>query len=274
VRLKRLSSRRETETNAPARPYTFGDSELAAERLRLLAEVFGPTSRDFLLQAAGVRPQLALDLGCGPGDTTWLLAETLSPDRTVGLEGSPSFLDLARKRQTDRVSFVEHDVTEMPFPPGRADLIYSRFLLLHLPERKGIVARWVTQLRQGGLLLLEEVDRIDTVEPVLLHYLEIVAAMMAGHGQQLYAGKDLAAFEAGEDWHIRLNRIVEVVPGIQQAARMFSLNLAGWRDDPVVEKIASRKELERLSNGLEALAAASTGAEITWGMRQVVLERR
>src|SRR2546428_6742954 len=93
--------------------YTFGDSDLASERLQLLAEVFGPSSRHFL-QTVGLRPRLALDLGCGPGDTTRLLAEALSPDRTVGLERSRSFLKLARKRQTDRVSFLEHDVTEMP----------------------------------------------------------------------------------------------------------------------------------------------------------------
>lgn len=259
--------------SAPGCEYTFGDSELAAERLRLLAEVFGPSSRDFLLQAAGVRPRLALDLGCGPGDTTRLLAETLSPDRTVGLERSSSFLDLARRRHSDRVSYIQHDVTEIPLPPSPADLIYSRFLLLHLKERKEIVARWMTQLERGGLLLMEEVEWIDTVEPILLYYLEIVAAMMARHGQELYAGKDLAMLEAREGWQIRLTRIAEVAPIIRQAARMFSLNLAGWREDPVVEKIVSRRELDRLSKGLEALADASAGVEITWGVRQVLVQR-
>ena len=40
----------------------------------------------------------------------------------------------------ERVSFVQHDITSTPFPIGRGDLIFSRFLLSHLSDA-GCVAR-------------------------------------------------------------------------------------------------------------------------------------
>ena len=67
--------------------YSFGDSDMAALRLKIVAEVFAEASRQFLVQV-GVSPRLALDLGCGLGYSTHLLAETLRCQRTVGLDGA------------------------------------------------------------------------------------------------------------------------------------------------------------------------------------------
>ncbi|HXQ57593.1 MAG TPA: osmotically inducible protein OsmC, partial [Actinomycetes bacterium] len=78
--------------------YAFGDSALAARRLGLLAQVFEPTSRSFLTDAAahpvGPPPELAVDLGCGPGHTTRLLVSVLGPRRTLGLDQSAFFVAL------------------------------------------------------------------------------------------------------------------------------------------------------------------------------------
>ena len=59
--------------------YAFGDSALAARRLGLLADLFEPASRPFLARFADRRLELAVDLGCGTGHTTRLLASVLAP---------------------------------------------------------------------------------------------------------------------------------------------------------------------------------------------------
>jgi hypothetical protein len=46
----------------------------------------------------------------------------------------------------------------------------------------------VTQLRSDGLLLLEEREGIRTKHPALGAYLEIVEAILADRGHELYAG--------------------------------------------------------------------------------------
>src|SRR5918995_80789 len=99
-----------------SRKYVFGDTDLAAARLARVAEVFAPTSRSFLSNFAQSSFDFALDLGCGTGHTTHLLAEVLRPRSTVGLDRSESFVSLARPSATDGISFVQHDVTAVPFP--------------------------------------------------------------------------------------------------------------------------------------------------------------
>ena len=84
--------------------YTFGDSELAAARLRLLANVFEPGSARLLARLADPGGELALDLGCGPGYTTELLAEHVAAKSVIGLDQSPRLLEQAtRERRAARV---------------------------------------------------------------------------------------------------------------------------------------------------------------------------
>jgi trans-aconitate 2-methyltransferase len=75
--------------------YAFGDSAAAARRLDLLADLFAPTTRALLERFAGRPLDLAVDLGCGTGHTTRLLASVLGPRRAVGLDQSASFVALA-----------------------------------------------------------------------------------------------------------------------------------------------------------------------------------
>ena len=77
--------------------YLFGDTDLAAQRHRLLADVFAESSRAFLLDAVEHRPDLAVDLGCGPGYSTHLLAESLRPARTAGFDSSKNYISTAQK---------------------------------------------------------------------------------------------------------------------------------------------------------------------------------
>ena len=141
-----------------SREYLFADSERAAQRLEYLSGVFAETTRDFLAAVDIDRPALVLDLGCGPGYTTHFLAQLTRCRRAVGLDNSASFIALAEQTQTDSVTFQLHDITEVPFPAGLSDLLYCRFLLAHLQDPAGTIDRWGTQLRQGGRLLIEEVE--------------------------------------------------------------------------------------------------------------------
>src|SRR5258708_35887545 len=98
--------------------YAFGDTDIAARRLELLANVFEHSMRACLREAPAARlglaqnlaQKIAIDLGCGPGFTTHLIAETLGFSRVVGLETSKRFIELARATANVRVSFELHDV--------------------------------------------------------------------------------------------------------------------------------------------------------------------
>lgn len=251
--------------------YTFGESTIASRRLRLLSEVFAPTSREFLGEAVRFRPHVALDLGCGPGHTTHLIAEVLKPDRTIGVERSEAFLSEARATEHGGVSFVEHDVTEMPLPVAdEMDFIHARFLLSHLPRPEQVVADWTRQLSPGGLLLLEEVEEIRTDHPILGRYLEIVSAMLSHYGNELYVGPRL---DRSLDFTRTTSRLSRLEPTAGQAAGMFSMNLATWREDAFVRETYSEGEIEELKVGLLGLTGSRARGGIFWHLRQVVIER-
>ena len=253
--------------------YAFGDGELAARRLGLVSEVFAPTSRAFLAEV-GFRPRLALDLGSGPGHTTRLVADTLQPTKTVGIEASKAFLSAARTTtQNSSVSFVEHDVTRMPLPLRDPDLIFARFLLSHLPRPETSVVDWATQLRPGGLLLIEEVEWIRTEHPIFGTYLKVVEAMLADRGHELYVGARLNAIGEEDGWRRRSSRVVRLRPSTAQAARMFSMNLTNWRGDPFVREDYSGETIDRVEAGLSELSASQGEEEIVWELRQIVIER-
>jgi trans-aconitate methyltransferase len=129
--------------------YLFGDSDVAAQRLELVSQVFCESTRAFLLDAVEFKPRLAVDLGCGPGYSTHLLSRVLKCKWTVGLDNSANFFSLAQKTATERVLFYLHDVTNVPFPVSPVDLIYCRFLLTHLKDPGEAISKWATQLKSG-----------------------------------------------------------------------------------------------------------------------------
>ena len=254
--------------------YAFGDSPAAARRLDLLAELFEPASRSFLGRVAGLarRPGLAVDLGCGTGHTTRLVAEVLKPDRTVGLDQSEFFVAVAAGGPPG-VEFAVHDVTRVPFPCPPADVCYGRLLLSHLPDPGAVLAAWATQLAPGGLLLADEVDRIHTDLPALRGYLEVAGALLATRGHTLEIGPVLARLPDPPGLVRRDDRIGHLAPPAHRAAAMFALNLAVWGGEAVRAGVVTAGRLDRLGTDLAAVADGTVDGSIRWELRQLVLQR-
>jgi trans-aconitate 2-methyltransferase len=271
--------------------YAFGDSAPAARRLGLLAEVFEPTSRSFLTDArrylaeagarrrAGADPaapnplELAVDLGCGPGHTTRLLVSVLGPRRAVGLDQSAYFVDLAAQDPPPGASFAVHDVTTVPFPCRPAGLLFCRFLLGHLADPAAALAAWATQLAPGGLLAVEEVERIRTGQPALAGYLEVAAALLSSRGHALEIGPRLHRLPDPPGLARRLDRAAPLSPPAARAAELFAQNLAVWRGQAVRAGVAADVDLDRLAGGLAAVAAGQAEGTIAWRLRQQLFQR-
>ena len=249
--------------------YAFRDTDLARQRLELVADVFAAPSTAFLQQEVGFRPQLALDLGCGPGRTTHLLAGVTDAQLVVGMDISEAFLGVARRRPS--IAFVRADITSS-LPVHMPDLIYCRLLLAHLPEPQDVIGTWVQQLRPGGLLLLDEVEWIHTDNPGLAVYEQIVTAMVGSRGAHISVGPYITGL-GGEGWGPRSDTLCRYDVTTADAARMYAMNLATWRHDPFVVDTYETATIDDLAAGLNELTRSSATHEIEWGLRQVVYER-
>lgn len=266
-------SRLRADVTTVQRGYQFGDSDLAAERLAEVARVFRDSTAGFLQQVAGRPFEQVVDLGCGPGFTTRLLAEVLGADRTIGLDKSANFLELGRRRDTPCVEYFQHDVCTTPFPCGPADLVYCRYLLSHLREVRTALEEWGTQLKPGGVMLLDEVEAIHTSNPVFARYLGIVEGMLDASGSRLYIGRELEAAVPGGLRIVRSDvRRMDVAN--RDAAAMFSRNVPNWRENAYIRAKFQDSEIDELLAGLSQQTVAEPKfSEITWELRQMILER-
>jgi trans-aconitate 2-methyltransferase len=253
--------------------YTFGDSDIAARRLKIVAEVFAASSTAFLGEAVTRPPRLAADLGCGPGFSTHLVADVLQCGHTVGLDNSESFLSLAQKTESESVSFRLYDVTHAPPPTPPCDLIYCRFLLTHLSAPEDVVAIWANQLRPGGLFLMDEVEVIRTDHPVFVAYLGIVEAMLQDQSSELYIGPVLSRLSDTDRARRRASHVRHLPVSNRDAARMFSLNIQCWKHEPFVRASYSPEQIGRLEADLKSVAEGPDDrVEIEWDLRQLVLQ--
>jgi trans-aconitate 2-methyltransferase len=103
--------------------------------------------------------RLAVDLGCGPGNSTEVLTRRF-PDATVtGLDSSQDMVDAARKR-LPHIGFEVADIGSWA-PAQRYDVILANASLQWLPDHATLYPRLVGQLADGGSLAIQTPDNID-----------------------------------------------------------------------------------------------------------------
>ena len=69
---------------------------------------------------------MALDLCCGSGDLTFLLAKQATQGQVFGVDFSPKLLELAKKKESSQnlsqsINWLEADVLDLPFPSNHFD---------------------------------------------------------------------------------------------------------------------------------------------------------
>ena len=255
--------------------YTFGDTDLAAQRLRLLASVFEPSSARLLRGLVDSGGELGIDLGCGPGYTTRLVRQHIALGRVVGLDQSPRLLEQATRESSDaRVSFAQCDISVSPFPVPPADFLYSRFLLTHLRDPAQVVRAWANAARPNACLVLEETAFMRGEHPAFPRYYALVERMQAHYGQRMYIGRELEALSASPNWVVESAQIAESPLPAADMARLHFFNLQTWSSDAFARENYSAAELAQLGSELERIANGETlVAPVSLGMGQVVLRR-
>ena len=109
---------------------------------------------DAVLTLARARTgESVLDIGCGAGQTSFLLAEKVGPGgRVVGVDVSQPMLALARSRVlAGNIAFIEADAAIHPFAPDH-DLIFSRFGVMFFVDPQAAFANIRKAAAPGGRL--------------------------------------------------------------------------------------------------------------------------
>jgi len=143
--------------------YALATGADAVGRLNVLHGIYSPTGRRTLLEAGLTEGMAAADFGCGTGTMTRLLANMVGPAGSVtGIDVHAPQLEQAAaacaREGLTNTSFVNADACKTGLPRNQFDLVYCRFLLLHLPNPKACVREMWNVLKPGGIVVIEDGD--------------------------------------------------------------------------------------------------------------------
>lgn len=111
---------------------------------------------DLLAQVGSDPPATVFDLGCGPGNSTELLARRFPNAVVTGIDTSEGMLTAARER-LPACRFEPADIaTWRPSEP--ADLLFANASLQWVPEHEILIPRLLGMLAPGGTLAVQVPD--------------------------------------------------------------------------------------------------------------------
>lgn len=159
--IERTAMQAQSKLNARG-DYVLATGNAAANRLRILHNVYGPGARELLLRAGIQRGMSVVDLGCGVGMTTQLLAELVGPTgEVVGVDYSAAQVEQARALLPpglSNVRFVEASATDTGLHREAFDVVYCRFLLIHLQDPESALREMHGLLKPEGIMAIEDGD--------------------------------------------------------------------------------------------------------------------
>lgn len=120
------------------------------ERYLTFADERGRPFVELLTRVDAHAPERVVDLGCGPGNLTQLLAQRWPAATVHGIDSSAAMIGKARAEGTG-VTFEVADLRTWQ-PPEPVDVLISNATLQWVPDHLDLLRRFVGWLRPGGWL--------------------------------------------------------------------------------------------------------------------------
>lgn len=141
--------------------YVLGNLAKEIRRLEIQAGLFGPLSKEALVKAGIKKGMRCIDIGCGSGSMTRMMSDIVGrTGRVVGVDIDEKYLEYCRSvsRQSN-VEFVRHDISDGNLGGiGSFDIVFSRFLFVHLRDKSKAVRSMKRLLKRGGAMVVQELD--------------------------------------------------------------------------------------------------------------------
>jgi len=169
--------------------YLLGHADAEVRRLLLQARLYDDYTAA-ALRLAGLQPGMrVLDVGCGPGDVSFVAARLVGSTGTVLGVDAADIVELARSRAAEEglsnVRFQRSAIAEIALDEP-VDAVIGRLILMHLPDPVGALRQLATLVRPGGLIAFSEFDTTAaTSVPDLPHWRAArdgIAATFTGMG--------------------------------------------------------------------------------------------
>jgi predicted O-methyltransferase YrrM len=261
--------------------YVISGGKEGKERLKRISQVLLPTTSQ-LLKTAGISEGMkCLDVGCGGGYVTLLMASLVGPKgKVVGIDSDGAILALAREdAEAEHLNNVEfrHADASICQEEKAYDLVYARFLLTHLSEPEKCLDAMLRACIPEGLTVIEDIDFTGSFCypycAAYQRYTELYQQVVQRRGGDPNLGPKLPGMlrKAGAEG-VQVN-VVQPAHLEGDGKLIASITMARIADSVISEGLASEAEVEAVIAGLNDAAADSEFVMSlprifqTWGRR-------
>lgn len=142
--------------------YVLATGEKAAERLEFQSSLGLYWQLDHLNKAGIKEGMSVIDIGCGVGAMTTHLAKLVGPlGKVYAVDGSKEQLEIAKNKANSEgltnIEFIHSDIYSIQeLLIGKADIIYIRFVLMHLTQPVDAVKIIKNYLKPNGVIASQE----------------------------------------------------------------------------------------------------------------------
>ena len=116
--------------------------------------------------------QRVLDLGCGPGDVSRLLAKRGAV--VTGVDNNPDLLEFARSEQSPGCTFIQQDLRSIDLGAEKFDGLWASFTPAYFCDFKKVFEKWTSLLNERAWVCLIEVDDLLGHEPLEAQTQELI----------------------------------------------------------------------------------------------------
>jgi SAM-dependent methyltransferase len=231
-----------------------------AERFSSLESLHDPHTIRHLLSTGVGRGWRCLEIGGGGGSIAQWLADCVGPEgHVLATDIDPRFLANSGRANLE---VRRHDVGSDPLPEFAFDLIHTRLVLIHVPQRQATIGRLVSALKPGGWLVVEDYDPmiIDRTFPVendehaatVRKCLHALRSLMELRGMDMDWGRSLyRRFVAAGLVDVVMQGHIDLRSGGSPGAWLDKANLSQVRDEALREGLVTPEEIDRMLSLLD-----------------------
>jgi ubiquinone/menaquinone biosynthesis C-methylase UbiE len=246
--------------------YILVTGDEAVERLELQNRLFATETKAHLEQAKLSKGMIVWDIGCGVGSMTSYLANVVGETGHVyALDVSKEQLEVAKERikyeGLKNVTFIHSDINELDnITIDLADLVYIRFVLMHLEYPENAIKKIKKLLKKDGIIVSQE-SITDTISnqgiDVIDHYINTAMSIAKYKNIDYDIGNRLEELYKQSGFNpvnIYYNQQKIHAADFQ---KMLLMSFCEWKDKAIELKIATKNQIDIWEKEIVAISASN-----------------
>ena len=181
--------------------YALGTHDAEIVRLGIQHKLWSASAFAFWERAGISTGKTVLDIGCGPGYTSYDLAGLVAPNgKVIAIDTSVRFIEhLKELLRADHDVPIEPrvgDVQKLELPPESLDAAYQRWVLCFVQDPEAVIRGVAEALKRGGVFAIQDYMHYEGVllsprSPAFIHFMDVVSHAWNERGGDTQVGMKL-----------------------------------------------------------------------------------